>query len=134
MTDIAVAGGSKLDRRCETCAFYDHDGLGDGWLGECRRQPPEHKKGWPEVSVTHWCGEYEPGERGTSVPADAPLHPGAHMPPAMLRSQIFDALLTLFRAADAGILPEGAHADLARLRIAITLAFPPSATPGEPRL
>jgi len=66
--------------------------------------------------------------------ADPSRQPGAQMPPAVSRSQIYDALRTLFRAADAGILPDDAHADLARLRIAITLAFPPPATPGELRL
>lgn len=48
--------------------------------------------------------------------------------------EILGALATLFHAADAELLPASAYADLARLRIAVAKAFPPSASPGEPRL
>lgn len=47
--------------------------------------------------------------------------------------EILDALRTLYRAADAGVLPDSAYADLARMRIAYVLAFPPSAEPCEPQ-
>ena len=48
--------------------------------------------------------------------------------------EILAALATLFLAADAELLPASAYADLARLRIAIAKAFPPTASPCEPRL
>lgn len=47
--------------------------------------------------------------------------------------EILDAISTLYRAADAGVLPDSAYADLARMRIAHSLAFPPSVEPCEPQ-
>lgn len=47
--------------------------------------------------------------------------------------EILDALRTLYRAADAGVLPDSAYADLARMRVSVTLAFPPPAAPCEPQ-
>ncbi|WP_417627059.1 hypothetical protein [Pararhodobacter aggregans] len=47
--------------------------------------------------------------------------------------EIRAAFLVLYRAADAGLLSSAVYADLARLRIAYTLAFPPPAAPCEPQ-
>jgi len=46
--------------------------------------------------------------------------------------EILGAIVTLYHAADDGVLPESVYADLARLRIAYVLALPPSAEPCEP--
>ncbi|WP_334194828.1 hypothetical protein [Pararhodobacter sp.] len=46
--------------------------------------------------------------------------------------EILGAIITLYHAVDAGVLAESVYADLARMRIAYVLAFPPSAEPCEP--
>lgn len=57
----------------------------------------------------------------TDVPPLAPTH-----------TELVDALIVLFHAVDARILPEAVYADLARLRIAIAQAFPDGSPPCEP--
>jgi len=47
--------------------------------------------------------------------------------------EILGAMITLYHAADAGVLDDSVYADLARMRIAYVLAFPPSAEPCEPQ-
>lgn len=55
---------------CATCRFWDgrdyvhHSGAESMWF-KCRRYAPK-QRGWPNVHVSDWCGEWQ-GDKGESA-------------------------------------------------------------------
>jgi len=61
----------RHNERCGQCRFYIEK---KETLGECRRYAPRpnvQNKNWCQVSIDHWCGEFEAKEPSpeTETPA-----------------------------------------------------------------
>jgi len=58
----------KHNERCGQCRFYIEKKEA---LGECRRYAPRPnalKINWCQVSIDHWCGEFEAKEPAQATP------------------------------------------------------------------
>jgi hypothetical protein len=60
----------KNNRLCENCCYFCHEidaenrYYFDESTGQCRLAPPGEHFSWPRVRVNHWCGKWQPLNKG----------------------------------------------------------------------
>jgi hypothetical protein len=67
-----------MERRCETCRWWDRQKTTGGKAGLCRVRSPtffaHHDQGianyWPATKSDDWCGEWQPKEKADDAGRD----------------------------------------------------------------